>query len=68
VPTFWLSIRYMRKLGVVAPEMQTLIWFGVTLVGVAMVSGRAFRWPLVDQVVGAMVLGGIALLLARTPG
>lgn len=68
IMTFWLSVRYMRELGVVTPELQTLIWFGVTMVGVAMISGRAFRWPLVDQVVGAMVLGGIAWLLVRISG
>ena len=68
IATFWLSVRYMRELGVVTPEVQTLIWFGVTLVGVGLVSGRAFRWPVIDQVVGALVLGGIAWLLVRTRG
>ncbi len=68
IGAFWLSVRYMQKLGVVTPELQTLIWFGVTLVGVAMISGRAFRWPLVDQIVGVLVLCGIGWLLARTSG
>ncbi|MEO6095506.1 MAG: hypothetical protein ABIW76_07470 [Fibrobacteria bacterium] len=66
ISSYWLSIRFMRELGVIAPEMQTLIWFGVTLVGVGVVTGRAFRWPLLDQVVGVMVLAGIGWLLVRT--
>lgn len=65
---YWLSLRYMREVGVVAPEIQTLIWFGVTLVGVAVASGKVFRWPLREQGVALIVLLGIGWLLYRTGG
>lgn len=66
IATYWLSLKYMRNLGVVAPEIQTLIWFGVTLVGVAIASGKIFRWPLREQGVALIVLVGIGWLLYRS--
>lgn len=65
IASYWLSLRYMQQLGVVAPEVQTLIWFAVTLVGVALVSGKVFKWPLVDQCVALVVLLGVGYLLTR---
>lgn len=66
IATYWLSLRYMRALGILVPEVQTLIWFGVTLVGVAIISGKVLRWPLLDQAVAVAVLVGIGWLLYRT--
>jgi hypothetical protein len=65
---YWISLKYMRELGIVTPEIQTLIWFVVTIVGVAVVSGRAFQWPVADQTVAVAVLAGICWLLFRTAG
>ena len=68
ITMYWLSLRYMKGLGIVTPEIQTLIWFGVTIVGVAVVSGKVLRWPLIEQAVAAGVLLGIGWLLFRTGG
>ena len=68
ITTYWLSLRYMSELGIVTPEIQTIVWFGVTLVGVALVSGRVFAWPLLEQGVAVAVLLGIGWLLFRTGG
>jgi len=68
IASYWLSLRYMKALGVLSPEVQTVMWFGVTLIGVAVISGRAFRWPLVDQAVALLVLGGIGWLIYRSKG
>jgi len=65
IGSHWLSLRYMRELGVVAPEIQTLTWFAVTLIGVALLSGKIFKWPLVDQAVALAVLVGVGFLLVR---
>jgi hypothetical protein len=65
IGSYWLSLRYMRELGVVAPEVQTLTWFAVTLIGVALVSGKLFKWPLLDQAVALAVLVGVGFLLVR---
>lgn len=68
IATYWLSLRYMKALGVMAPELQTLIWFGVTLIGVAVISGKLLRWPLLDQGVAVAVLAGIGWLIFRANG
>lgn len=65
---YWIVLKYMKELGIVAPEIQTVIWFGMTLVGVAIASGQFFRWQLTDQMVALGVLIGIGWLLARTGG
>lgn len=65
---YWFSLKYMKALGVVTPEVQTIVWFGVTLVGVALVSGKVFAWPLLEQTVAVGVLLGIGWLLLRTGG
>ena len=66
IGTYWVAIKYLNELGVLSPEIQTLIWFGVTIVGVALISGKFLRWQTVDQVVAVLVLLGIGWLLFRT--
>ena len=68
VAAFWVALRYLRVLGVVAPEMQTMLWFGATIVGVALLSGRFAGWHIADQLVAAGVLLGIGWLLYRNGG
>lgn len=63
---YWLVVRYMQMLGINAPEIQTLIWFGVMVVGVALISGAFFRWQVTDQMIGVAVLIGIVWLSIRT--
>lgn len=63
---YWLALRELAQWGVVSAEAQTLVWFGATIIGVAALSGRVLRWPLMDQAVALLVLAGIAWLLLRT--
>ncbi len=65
ISIYWLTLRYFSELGLVSAELQTLIWFGTTLVGVAVLSGRFLDWRSGDQVVALLVLVGIAWLLVR---
>lgn len=65
ITIYWLTLRYFSELGVVSAELQTLIWFGTTLIGVGVVSGRFLAWRSADQFVAMLVLAGIAWLLAR---
>ena len=65
---YWLAIRYLNQFGIVSPEIQTLGWFVVTIVGVAMFSGDFFNWQIVDRVVALCVLVGVGWLLFRTGG
>jgi hypothetical protein len=62
---YCFSLKYMIELRIVAPEIQTILWFGATLIGVALASGRFFAWSLIDQVVAVGVLGGLGWLLFR---
>lgn len=61
----WWSIRYLNQIGDFSPEFQTVLWFGVTLVGVAISSGRFVAWAALDQAIGVLVLCGIAWLFMR---
>lgn len=66
ISAYWWSIRYFNQIGAFSPEFQTVLWFGVTLVGVAVSSGRFLAWAALDQIVGVLVLCGIAWLFMRT--
>ena len=66
IGAYWVSVRYLRQCGIVAPEAQTLLWFGVTVVGVALVSGQFQQWQPIDQAVAVLVLAGIGWLMVRT--
>lgn len=63
---YWMSVRFMQRLGILAPEIQTMIWFAATIIGVAMASGRFGRWPPGDQFVAAGVIFGLGWLLMRS--
>jgi hypothetical protein len=63
---FWLALRHLQRFGVMAAETQALIWFGVTIIGVAVLSGRFVNWRLTEQVVAGFVLLGIGWLMVRT--
>ena len=63
---YWMSIRYLREAGVVAPEVQTLIWFSATIIGVMVFSGRFVHWSLPDQLAAGCALVSLGWLIART--
>lgn len=65
---YWITVRHLNAAGIVAAEIQTLLWFGTTLLGVAVLSGRFLSWRSVDQAVAFMVLVGICWLIFRTEG
>jgi hypothetical protein len=65
VAMYWLALRELTARGVMAPETQTLFWFGATIIAVALISGQFLRWHAADQFVGAAVLAGIGWLLSR---
>ena len=62
---YWLALWKLSSNGVVAVETQTLFWFVATIIGVALLSGRIVRWPVIDQTIAAFVLGGIGWLMWR---
>jgi hypothetical protein len=66
VVTYWGAATFMNRLGVVSPEIQTLVWFAVTIITVAVLSGNFMRWQLTDRIVAGLVLTGIGWLVWRT--
>jgi hypothetical protein len=68
ITLYWIVLKYMHAAGIVAPEIQTLIWFSITILGVALISRSFFRWQTIDQIVGVAVLAGVGWLLVCTGG
>jgi len=68
ITIYWITVRYLNQAGIVDVEVQTLLWFGTTLIGVAVLSGRFLHWRPIDQAVALAVLAGIGWLLLRTEG
>jgi NhaP-type Na+/H+ or K+/H+ antiporter len=66
ISAYWLSVRFMQRVGIDGADIQTVIWFAVTIIGVAIAGGRFGKWPLVDQVVAGAVIAGLAWLLVRS--
>ena len=65
--TFYVfSLRYMARAGVTSAEIQTVIWFAMTIIGVVIFSGKFFNWPRLEQIVAVLVLVGLGWLLVRT--
>jgi hypothetical protein len=66
IALYWGGLRYLGAVGVVAPELQTLLWFAVTIVGVTLLGGRFAHWPLLEQLVALNALASLGWLLVRT--
>jgi hypothetical protein len=62
---YWIVLWKLDSHGIDAVETQTLFWFCATIIGIAILSGRALRWPAVDQAVAVGVLAGVGWLLYR---
>lgn len=64
--TFWLALRYLGRVAVFCTEIHILLWFVVTMVGVALLSGKFAQWPWHDQLLGLALIAGLGWLLVRT--
>jgi hypothetical protein len=68
ITLYIISLRFMARLGVTSAEIQTVIWFAMTIIGVVIFSGKFFEWPRTEQIVAVLVLAGLGWLLYRTGG
>ncbi len=64
----WIALRYLHRLGVTAAEVQTMVCFAVTMVGIAVLSRSFLEWALTERVVALGILAGLGWLIARTGG
>jgi hypothetical protein len=62
---YWLALWKLTEHGVESAELQTMFWFVVTIIGVALMSGRIFAWGPLDQAVAGAVLMGVFFLMYR---
>jgi hypothetical protein len=61
-----ISLRFMARMGVTSAEIQTIVWFAMTIIGVVIFSGKFFAWPRLEQAVAVLVMVGLGWLLYRT--
>jgi hypothetical protein len=66
ITMYVFALRYMMRAGVTSAEVQTAIWFAMTIIGVVIFSGRFFQWARLDQAVALLVMTGLGWLLVRT--
>jgi len=62
---YWVVIKFLQEVRIASPELQTLGWFSVTIVGVALSSGKFWHWQTIDKLIGLCVLLGVCWLLLR---
>ncbi len=65
---YLFSLRFQQQISVISPELQSLFWFSVTLVGVAIINGKFMQWSNLDRVIALVILFGIGWLFIRTGG
>jgi hypothetical protein len=63
--SYWMSIRFMNRVGLATTDLQYLVWFLITLIGVAVATGSVRRWTSADVVVGVMVVAGLCWLTMK---
>jgi hypothetical protein len=63
--SYLFAVQGLMRIGMAAPELHMLFWFGVTIIGVALLSGKFSQWAGIDRLVGVAVVLGIAWLIFR---
>ncbi|MBB6093704.1 putative membrane-anchored protein [Povalibacter uvarum] len=62
------TIGIQHKLGVNSATLQTLFWFAMTIIGIALLDGTIAGWSTVQKSVGIAVTAGIGWLLVSAGG
>lgn len=63
-----LVTNFLQQAGIVSAEIQTMIWFTVAIIGVAVISGRLLHWHRIDQLIALLAIVCIGWLVIRTGG
>lgn len=63
--TYVVAIRYLDRLGVVSPELQTLLWFAVTVIGVALIQRTIVNWTQADRIMAVVAAVSVGWLVVR---
>jgi hypothetical protein len=62
---YWISIRFMNRVGLATADLQYLVWFFITLIGVGIATGSIRRWTGIDVAVGVVVVAGLCWLTMK---
>ena len=62
---YWLAMRFIQEAGVMSATVQTLIWFTVTIIGVAVISGDVKQWDVTAYVLAFVAISAVAGLLVK---
>ena len=57
------SIGFQQRLGIESAAMQSIFWFAMTVIGIAIMDGTIAQWSMAQRAVGAAVTIGIGWLL-----
>jgi hypothetical protein len=66
ITLYIFSLRPLSTAGVTSAEVQTAVWFAMTIVGVVILSGRFLLWNRLDQAVAVVLVVALGWLLVRT--
>ena len=62
---YWLGLRFISESGVMSASVQTLIWFVVTIIGVAAISGDFREWDVGTFILAVVAIFAVAGLLIK---
>ena len=68
IATYVFAVKYLKLLTDVGPEVQTVGWFMLTIIGVALGSGAFFTWPLPTKFLATVTVAALVLIAVRTGG
>jgi hypothetical protein len=68
ISLYIVALRPMSTAGVTSAEIQTAVWFAMTIIGVVVFSGRFFTWQWLEQTIAVLVVVALGWLLVRTGG
>jgi hypothetical protein len=63
VSVYIATIGLQQKLGVHSAALQTIFWFAMTIIGIALMDGTISGWSMAQKSVGVAVTVGIGWLL-----
>lgn len=67
VSLYIASIGFQQRLGVQSPALQSIFWFAMTVIGVALMDGTIAQWSTAQRAVAIAVSLGVAWLLISAP-
>lgn len=65
IGSYWAALYWADRVSVVSTQVQVLIWFAVTIVGVAVMTGEMREWDYVDRSAAVVVVLVLAFLIVR---